>query len=70
MVQAREGALEVLVKMNAGRVESLRNRIFKGALHATHPGNSYHIGEANQRVQLEEFYKHCEIDKSSFVYGE
>jgi hypothetical protein len=42
----------------------------EGALHATHLGNSYHIGEDNQRVQLEEFYKHCEIDENSFVYGE
>jgi hypothetical protein len=41
----------------------------KGALHATHPGNSYSFrksGEAEE-LELESFYEHCPIDRSSFM---
>jgi hypothetical protein len=42
----------------------------KGALHATHPGNSYHFRKNGQeeKLKLESFYEHCQIDKSSFVW--
>jgi hypothetical protein len=41
----------------------------KGALHATHPGNSYHCRKNGmaEKQELESFYEHCQIDTSSFM---
>ena len=38
-----------------------------GALHATHPANSYQFGIKGQEEELKAFYENCVIDGGSFV---